>query len=195
MISVPRRCVRVAAPLLMGVIATFFLAAEADALQDHVARSTNPKGESRAAAYDGTGHGSPTSPAEVECMRMTAVQALESVRRAYMDAFNSGDAEAVAALHTEGSVSMPGGLPMVTGREAIRDIMQASLSAMPPGLRFEFEPVDIRITDGWAVERGVTKAAPPFPAGKYVMLYEQEPDGCWRIAWTITNSDAPPLPR
>jgi len=66
------------------------------------------------------------------------------------------------------------------------------LSAMPPGLKFEFEAVEVRVADGWAVERGVTKAAGDFPAGKYVMLYEQQADGGWRIAWTITNTDAPP---
>jgi uncharacterized protein (TIGR02246 family) len=126
---------------------------------------------------------------------MTVEQALQSVRQEYMNAVNRGDAEAVAALHTEESVSMTAGMPSITGRPAIRELMQASLSAMPPGLKFEFEAVEVRVADGWAVERGVTKAAGDFPPGKYVMLYEQEADGGWRIAWTITNTDAPPPPR
>jgi len=123
---------------------------------------------------------------------MTNERALEAVRQAYMDAVDGRDAEALAELHTENSVSMPAGLPVVRGRESIRDLMETSLSAMPSGLRFEFEPTEVRMAAGWAVERGVTKAAGPFPAGKYVMLYEEEPDGCWRIAWTITNTDEPP---
>ena len=126
---------------------------------------------------------------------MTVEQALESLRREYMNAVNRGDAEALAALHTEKSVSMTAGMPSITGRKAIRELMEASLSAMPPGLKFEFEAVEVRVADGWAVERGVTKAAGDFPAGKYVMLYEQEADGDWRIAWTITNTDEPPPPR
>lgn len=126
---------------------------------------------------------------------MTSEAALESVRRAYMDAVNGGDVEAVVALHAENSVSMPAGMPPVEGRAALRDLMQGSLSAMPSGARFEFEPLEVRLADGWAVERGVTKPAGPFPAGKYVMLYEQDRDGSWRIAWTITNTDAPPPTR
>lgn len=126
---------------------------------------------------------------------MNAERALASVRRAYMDAVNNRDVEALAELHTENSVSMPASVPLITGRESLRQLMQSSLSAMPPDVRFEFEPSDVRIAKGWAVERGVTKAAGPFPAGKYVMLYEEEADGRWRIAWTITNSDEPPPTR
>lgn len=58
---------------------------------------------------------------------------------------------------------------------------------MPAGVRFECESTELRVADGWAVERGVTTAAPPFPAGKYVVLYVRESDGCWRIAWTINE--------
>lgn len=126
---------------------------------------------------------------------MNAEQALAALRQDYMDAFNRGDAAAVAALHTEHSVSMPAGMPSVVGREPIRQLMESSLAGAPPGFTFRFEASEVRIADGWAVERGVTKADGPFPAGKYVMLYERDPDGRWRIAWSITNSDATPPPR
>lgn len=123
---------------------------------------------------------------------MTAERALEKVRQAYMDAVNAGDADAVAALHTEDVVHLPAGMPAVEGRSAIRELMESSLSRMPPEARFAFEPRDVRIAEGWAVERGVTEGAEGFPPGKYVMLYEEGDDDCWRIAWAITNSDAPP---
>jgi uncharacterized protein (TIGR02246 family) len=129
--------------------------------------------------------------ARKECRAVLDQQAIESVRHAYLNAVNNGDADTVAALHTENSMSMPAGMPSVVGRESIREIMEASLSAIPPDLQFEFEAKEIRIADGWAVERGITPALGPFPSGKYVTLYEREADGCWRIAWTITNSDAP----
>ena len=122
---------------------------------------------------------------------MEPEHAVAELRRAYMDAFNRGDAAAVAALHTASTVSMPAGMPLIDGRDAIRDLMASSLAAKPPELRFEFEPTEFRLADGWAVERVVTKPAGPIPAGKYVMLFEREQDGSWRIAWTITNSDAP----
>lgn len=123
---------------------------------------------------------------------MTPEEALEEVRRTYMDAFNAGDADAVAHLHTEDAVHLPAGMAPVEGRSAIRELTASSLERMPPEASFAFEPREVRIAEGWAVERGVTDAAEGFPSGKYVMLYEREEDGCWRIAWSITNSDAPP---
>jgi uncharacterized protein (TIGR02246 family) len=122
---------------------------------------------------------------------MTPADAIAELRRRYIEAVNAGDADAVAALHTNGSVQLPAGRPPVTGRAAIRDLMRVSLHAMPRDPGFDFNAVETRIAGGWAVERGVTSAMPPFPAGKYVMLYELEPDGRWRIAWTITNHDGP----
>lgn len=123
---------------------------------------------------------------------MTTEQSLAALRQDYMDAFNRRDAAAVAALHTERTVSMPAGMPSVTGRESIRELMESSLTGAPPGFIFEFEATEVRVAEGWAVERGITKPAGPFPAGKYVMLYDRDTDGCWRIAWSITNSDATP---
>lgn len=42
---------------------------------------------------------------------MTPEEALEEVRRTYMDASNAGDADAVADLHTEDAVHLPAGMP------------------------------------------------------------------------------------
>lgn len=129
------------------------------------------------------------------CRDMTPEEALQEVRRTYMEAFNAGDADAVADLHAEDAVHLPAGMPPVEGRSAIRELVTSSLERMPPGASFAFEPREVRIADGWAVERGVTEAAEGFPSGKYVMLYEREEDGCWRIAWSITNSDELPPAR
>ena len=120
---------------------------------------------------------------------MRPEDAIAEVRRAYMAAFNRGDAAAVAELHTERTIAMPADMPAITGRDSVRALMAASLSAKPAELQFVFEPSDVRVAGGWAVERGITLPAGPFPGGKYAMLYERESDGCWRIAWSITNSD------
>lgn len=134
----------------------------------------------------------PRTSVQEGCGNVTPEEALEELRRSYMDGFNAGDADAVADLHTEDALHLPAGMPPVEGRSAIRELTASSLERMPPGASFAFEPREVRIADGWAVERGVTEAADGFPSGKYAMLYEREEDGCWRIAWSITNSDAPP---
>jgi limonene-1,2-epoxide hydrolase len=55
-----------------------------------------------------------------ECEPMTTEQSLAALRQDDMDAFNRRDAAAVAALHTERTVSMPAGMPSITGRESTR---------------------------------------------------------------------------
>jgi uncharacterized protein (TIGR02246 family) len=127
--------------------------------------------------------------------RVSAVEtALRALRREYAARFNAGDADGVAALHTDATVHLPPGLPPVHGRDAVRALMQQSIRAMPPGHAFTFDAAELRIADGWAAERGTTPGIGGAPGGKYVMLYERDADGVWRIAWTIANSDAAPPP-
>jgi uncharacterized protein (TIGR02246 family) len=137
-------------------------------------------------------------PGARSCPDQPAEAAIERVRAAYMDAFNAGRIDAVVALHTDDVVSMPAGRPPLHGREALRKIMAESFRAAPEGFRFEFDAEELRVADGWAVERGATRASmggrgadagEGVPGGKYVLLYEREDDGCWRIAWSITNTD------
>ena len=118
--------------------------------------------------------------------------ALAAIRRIYLDGFNSGDLAAIMRVHTADTVHLPSGMPPVVGQEAVRELMRLSLSRIPPGFRFEFQAMEARIADDFAVERGITPPASAFPGGKYIMLYEKEPDGCWRIAWTMTNLDSVP---
>lgn len=132
-----------------------------------------------------------TSPqSSTRCETMKPEDALEEVRQTYVAAFNAGDADSVAALHTDDAVYMPAGMQTVHGRAAIRELVESSLSRMPPDARFDFTPREVRMAEGWAVERGVTPGGDIFPSGKYAMLYERRSDGCWRITWAITNSDA-----
>lgn len=131
------------------------------------------------------------------CKVTEPVEAIEEVRRLYIESFNAGRIDDVVDLHAEEVINMPAGLPPTQGREALRELISRSLESAPAGFQFEFRATELRIADGWAVERGVTKAyleedSGAIPGGKYVLLYEQGEAGCWRIAWSITNSNAPP---
>lgn len=123
---------------------------------------------------------------------LTDSAALAVIRARYIAAFASADLDALMRLHTAGTIHLPSGRPAVVGQEAVRGLMQASLRHMPAGFRFHFEPLEVRISENLAAEWGVTPGAPGFPGGKYVMLYEREADGRWRIAWTMSNLDGPP---
>lgn len=130
----------------------------------------------------------------VGCSAVAPREAIQDVRGAYMEAFNAGRLTEVLDLHTEDVVSMPAGHPPSVGRDALSHLMTESLTTAPPGFHFEFEAREVRIAEEWVIEWGVTHAylddeETAVPSGKYVLLYEQDGAGCWRIAWSITNSD------
>lgn len=139
----------------------------------------------------------PDSSPPTECTDMDRTRTIEGVRALYMEAFNAGRIDRIVELHTESVVSMPAGMPAIEGRDGLRRLVERSFEAAPDGFRFEFVAEELRRADGWAVERGFTRAwadddGMEIPRGKYVLLYERNEDGCWRIAWSITNTDEAP---
>jgi len=117
--------------------------------------------------------------------------ALAAIRAAYIREFNVGNVDAVMGLHTAATIHLPSGRPPIVGQTDVRDLMLESLRSAPGGFRFHFEPVGLRLGGDLAVEWGVTPGAAGFPGGKYIMVYERDRDGCWRIAWTMSNLDGP----
>lgn len=139
----------------------------------------------------------PDSSPTTECTDTDRTRTIEGVRALYMEAFNAGRIDEIVELHSDSVVSMPAGMPAIEGREGLRRLVERSFRAAPDGFRYEFVAEELRRADGWAVERGVTRAhvddeGVDIPGGKYVLLYELNDDGCWRIAWSITNTDRPP---
>jgi uncharacterized protein (TIGR02246 family) len=123
--------------------------------------------------------------------------AINEVRGAYNTALNAGDAAAVAALFTDDAVSMPPNAPAAMGKEAI----QANLQS-----RFEQATFEVTITQAeavgmgeWAYGRGTYTAKITPKAGgaaiedngKYLNVLAHQPDGSWKIARHIWNSDNP----
>jgi ketosteroid isomerase-like protein len=117
---------------------------------------------------------------------------IAAVRDAYIAAFNAGNLDALMELHTAAAIHLPSGGPPVVGPAEVRALMRASLEHTPPGFQFHCEPVGLRVVADLAVEWGVTPGAPGFPGGKYLLVYERDAGGRWRIAWTMSNFDGPP---
>ena len=124
--------------------------------------------------------------------------AINQVRATYETAVNAGDAAAVAALFTNDAISMPPSEPVLMGKEAIQSNLQSQLD------QFKYE---ITITQDeavgagdWAYGRGTyaLKATPKAGGkavditGKYLNIMQHQPDGSWKIARHIWNSDSPP---
>jgi uncharacterized protein (TIGR02246 family) len=123
--------------------------------------------------------------------------AIDQVRDAHVTALNSGDADAWVGVFSEDAVQMPPNFPANTGREAIRQWSKGFLDAVRAEFALEVE--EVRVAGDWAFERGtyrirVTPRAggESFPdTGKYITIYEKQPDGAWRMARDIWNSNNP----
>ncbi len=114
-----------------------------------------------------------------------------------MDAINRGDAAAAAAFYTEDAKLLPAGSEMVSGRQAIQAFWQG---AVEMGIRnFTLETVDLGREGDLLYEIGTYSLAiqpeggpVTTDRGKYVTVRQRQPDGSWKLAVDIWNSNVPP---
>jgi len=126
--------------------------------------------------------------------------ALEAKAAAFVEAFNAGNADAMAAFYAPDAVLMPPDMPAVMGRDAIRGGMEGMLAGMPPGSVFALRVLDVAANGPIAVDRGEWSTTMPGPdggsmetRGKYLVEWHRI-DGEWLIVSDIWNSDAPMPP-
>ena len=125
---------------------------------------------------------------------MGARDGIETTNRAFMEAVDKGDANAIAALYTEDARLLPPGAPPMDGRAAIEAYWKEGLAAGIAGLKLDTQTVD-ECGDGWALEVGTAVATMGQGAdaieasGKYVVQFREEA-GTWRLAMDIWNFDA-----
>jgi uncharacterized protein (TIGR02246 family) len=127
-----------------------------------------------------------------------AVKAIDRLREDHVAALNSGDAGGWVAAFTSDAVQMPPHFPANTGADAIRGWSEGFLSAF--GVEFAISPIEVQVVSpDWAFETGTWQIglAPRAggetmqDAGKYVTIYQRQPDNTWLMARDIWNSDNP----
>jgi uncharacterized protein (TIGR02246 family) len=126
--------------------------------------------------------------------------AIASVNEAWGQAYNAGDAAALAALYTEDGAVNPPGAPQVRGRAAIQEYFATDTAgAKEAGITMNLNPQrDSGMSGDVAWESGTFTATDTSGAtvdrGKYVTVLERT-DGQWLIVRDTWNSDqAPPAP-
>ena len=112
--------------------------------------------------------------------------------RRFEQAFNRGDAAAVAALYTEDAALLPPGADMVTGRQGARALWQGAYEFGARNL--SLRPVSFEAY-GDAAGREIGRFALDAPVqgrrtarveGKYVVVWKKTADG-WRLDTDIWN--------
>ena len=108
---------------------------------------------------------------------------------------NVGDVEGWVALFEKGAVYMAAGQPAVTTREGLRDVAQAGFSSWRSNI--QITPDEIVLSGDWAFARShISGSVAPIAGGesiqidmKQIVLYHRQPDGGWKIARLIGNSN------
>ena len=116
---------------------------------------------------------------------------------AWEEAYNRGDVDGVAAMHSEDAVVMPPGYAAVVGGDAVRADAEAFFSEFTTNHATEIH--EIIVEGDIAIERAdytdilTPKAGgdPIADAGKHIVVYRRGDDGDWKILWAIWNPTSP----
>lgn len=124
--------------------------------------------------------------------------AVNAAYQEYAASLHAGDAERWIALWTEDGVQMPPGAPAVSGKENIVSGLRGALEV------FSFSDMqinneEVQVVDDWAYARGTYTVTyvpknggdPIFIDGKYLSIFQKQPDGSWKLHRDIFNSNTP----
>jgi uncharacterized protein (TIGR02246 family) len=116
-------------------------------------------------------------------------------------ATNAKDLEKTLSFYTDDAVQLSDGAPMLRGKDQLRAAWKATFAQTGTGLTFATAAVDVSKAGDLAVEHGTYDYSSTDQAGnvhhqtgKYVDEWKKQPDGTWKVAIDIDNSDAPPAP-
>jgi uncharacterized protein (TIGR02246 family) len=121
-------------------------------------------------------------------------------RDAYMSAWKSANAGQIADLYTDDALVLYPNQPAVNGKSAIRAYFQSFFGDFAQK-EFVLESSEVEIAGDWAFDRGtyrwkgVPRAGaggdPAEDHGKYLVILRRQPDGTWKVARDMDNSDRP----
>jgi len=119
-------------------------------------------------------------------------QAIEAADAKFCEAFNAGDAAALAALYTEDGMMMPPNHEMLQGKAAIEEYGTALASMGVTGL--SLTTVEVMQAGDMVVELAkytVTIPGGLEDSGKSIVIWKKDADGSWKLHRDIWNSSLP----
>ena len=130
------------------------------------------------------------------------VQSIRELEQRAREAAEAKDLDEYVSFYADDAVLFWPGAPMVRGRAAIREFMQAFLSMPGFSLSFETAGVEVSRARDLAYSYGTNRVTLVGPTGermndrgKYLTVYRKGPDGTWKVVADIGNSDLPaPVP-
>lgn len=126
--------------------------------------------------------------------------AVDSLRQAFLDAYEAGEPGRVAALYARDAVLLPVDRPPVDGRDSIRAYFAGELAADPA---LEVEPHEVKpLSPDWASSGGTYRVTvtpkgeegPSTVRGSYLILFRNTPEGWKLFRHANTYDSVPPAP-
>ncbi len=125
------------------------------------------------------------------------LEAITALREENVAAINASDVSTLLAEFTDDVVYLPPGHPPVLGKAALEAFARPFYEQYDAEIEATAE--EVVVVGAWAFEWGVlTGTARPLAGGeamqldvKYLYVYERQPDGSWRFAYDIYNSNVP----
>ena len=134
----------------------------------------------------------------VVCLVLAAAPALAQSKAAiqklndqFSDAFNRGDAAAVAAMYTEDAYVLPAGAPLVKGRAGIEQFWRQAMQQLSDVkcTTLEVKPLGRKAAREIGGCTFKTKGQPPQDGAlKYAVVWQKE-GGQWKLLQDIWNMD------
>jgi uncharacterized protein (TIGR02246 family) len=132
-----------------------------------------------------------------EAQGETAREAVTAAGAKFQEAFNRGDAAAVAQLYTPDGAVLPPDAPRADGREAIQRFWQSAIDAGLRELTLQSTEIEEAGNIAYEVGTGALKATAGGTAQaisvKYVVVWRRGDDGAWRMhrdIWNVNPSTA-----
>jgi ketosteroid isomerase-like protein len=124
-----------------------------------------------------------------------ARKGIEAARRSFIAAMRRGDVAALVAHYDEEAIVVPQTSGVCRGRASIKKLFTRWLSSARVR-KFEAKTEDLRILEDSAFEVGTyrillgdTGSGPVRDEGKFLIVYEQKPDGSWLISRDMSSSN------
>ena len=125
----------------------------------------------------------------------TSIDVRRWVAERYVEPFQNGDVDTWLQVFADDALAMHNTLPPLRGRQAIRgfgEMVRDNLDIQ----RFDVEVLEIKqkgdfiMSDGAFVSRMVPRGTVhegPDSAGKFVLVWQRQPDGEWRVILDMGN--------
>ena len=133
------------------------------------------------------------------CMACTApqfdkdavAQQIAKVNEKFTQAMTAGDAETLASLYTDDATLMPPNSESLSGKDAIKEWV-GNASGM--GIKdFTLTTTELSGSGNWAYEVGTysMEIGGTQDTGKYIVVWQKQADGSWKLHKDIWNSNTP----